>query len=499
MNISHKSSLISSDTLIVLHPAADSLESDVQALLPADIAAHIAQVFSLGDFAGKPGQQKEIYTGNANHPRVVLIGYGEGPTVRHAKQAVGRGIIAAQGHKAKSVSLVLGGGELASDVAGQAVAVAAVTAAYAFDTYKQKDNKVSPIKSFTIVSQLAGKELAGLKKGLKRGQAIGEGINLTRQLGNVPPTEMTPTYLAKTAKAMTQKGKVSVQVFNRPEMKKMGMGCLLGVARGSSEAPKFIIVNYKGGKTGDKPTVLVGKGITFDSGGLSIKPDAYMSDMKYDMLGAATVLGTLQSAIALGLKKNIIGVVPSCENMPDGESYRPDDILTAMNGKTVEVRNTDAEGRLILSDALSYVTMKLKPKTVVDFATLTGACMVALGNERSGLFSPDNELARDLYNAGDTVGEQLWRLPLGEEYTEGVKSEVADVKNLGSVGGSERLAGASTAAAFLQEFTKDKSGKTPYPWAHIDLSCSYYGGKGLPHIRAGANGFGVETMINWLS
>lgn len=489
------------DALVVLHPASTELSVSVQALLPEDIAPHVMQVFALGDFAGKKGQHVTVYTGNANAPRVIMVGVGAEPSVRNLKQAIGRGVIAAQESNASRVGLLITQDliDLPAKELGQLIATSADVSAYAFDDYMNSEKKITPITSLEIITDITGSAKRALATGLERGSAIAEGVNLTRALGNTPPHDMTPAFLAKQAQSLAKKGLVDVTVLEKADMKKLGMGCLLGVASGSDLPPKFIIVEYNGGKKTEKPTVLVGKGITFDSGGLSLKPDPHMNDMKYDMLGAATVLGTLKAAIGVGLKKNIIGVIPSCENMPDGNSYRPDDILRAMNGKTVEIKNTDAEGRLILADALSYVTEKFTPKHVIDFATLTGACMIALGDERSGLFSPDTDLARKLYADAESVGEQLWRLPLGEEYTEGVQSDVADVKNLGTVGGSNRLAGASTAAAFLQEFTKDKDGRTPYPWAHIDLSCSHYAGKGKPHIRGGANGFGVETMIAHLS
>jgi leucyl aminopeptidase len=220
-----------------------------------------------------------------------------------------------------------------------------------------------------------------------------------------------------------------------------------------------------------------------------------MRDMKFDMLGAATVLGVVKAAASLQLKKNIVGLLPACENMPGKEAYRPDDILTAMNGKTVLVENTDAEGRLILADALCYAA-RYNPKEVIDFATLTGACMVAIGTERSGLFSQNEKIVEKLQASSETVGEQLWRLPLGEEYSEAMKCEVADIKNIGG----SRYGGASTAAAFLEFFTHDaKSGKPNYPWAHIDLSSCYLGSKGKPFMRGGATGFGVETMVEYLS
>jgi len=302
---------------------------------------------------------------------------------------------------------------------------------------------------------------------------------------------MTPTLLAKEALKLSKENpKIKVKILSRPEMKKLNMGCLLGVSQGSVEEPKFIILEYYGAGKTKQPTVLAGKGITFDSGGLGIKPGNYMTDMKFDMLGAATVFGIIKAAAGLKLKKNIVGLVPSCENMPSGSSYRPDDILTAHNGKSVEIIHTDAEGRLILADALSYA-VKYKPKEVIDFATLTGACMVALGSERSGVFGTSEKIINRLENKAKEVGEQLWHLPLGEEYSEAMKSEVADIKNLGGVNSQPGHGGASTAAAFLQFFTD-------YPWAHIDLSCSHYSGKGKPWIRGGANGFGVQTIIEYL-
>jgi leucyl aminopeptidase len=249
------------------------------------------------------------------------------------------------------------------------------------------------------------------------------------------------------------------------------------------------VLEYWGDKKDIKPIVLVGKGVTFDSGGLSIKPGDYMVDMKYDMLGAATALATLKITAELNQKKNLVVIVPAVENMPGGDAYRPDDILIAMNGKSVEIKNTDAEGRLILADALCYAS-RYKPQEVIDLATLTGACAVALGLERSGLFSKNKTMTEKLLNSSESIGENLWHLPLGEEYSDAMKSEVADIKNTGGVGG-DRYGGSSTAAAFLEFFTD-------YDWAHIDMSSAIFGGKGKPWIRPGANGFGVQTLVDYL-
>jgi len=459
-----------------------------------DMASHIGEAI-LADFGGKSGQSLMLY-GGEQYPRLLLAGLGKERevTMRSWRKLVGSGVIAAQDKKATSLTLVLPSAIttiFGSRHLGQVTTVAADVAAYSYDDMKAKDARIKPLESFTMLGELPKGERAKFEMGVKDGRVISGGVNLTRHLGNTPPSIMTPTLLAKeTERAFHGDTKVKVTVLSRPEMKRLGMGCLLGVSRGSSEEPKFVIVEYTGTAKEKKPTVLVGKGITFDSGGLSLKPSNFMSDMKFDMLGAATVVGTLKAAAELRLKKNIIGLIPTCENMPSGESYRPDDILVAMNGKSVEIQNTDAEGRLILADALSFAGKKYDPKEVIDFATLTGACVVAIGTERSGLFSDEEKIVQGLLKASESIGEQLWRLPLGEEYTEAMKSEVADLKNIGGVGGPS-YGGASTAAAFLKEFTS-------YPWAHIDLSSSYKGNKGSAHIRAGANGFGVETMIEYL-
>ncbi|MFH1286726.1 MAG: leucyl aminopeptidase [Candidatus Magasanikbacteria bacterium] len=455
-----------------------------------------SEIEKLKDFEAKSKQQTLFYTGEKSVPRVLLLGLGKEKelTVRAYKQMIGGAVITLQGKKMQVLGFLIPEElikEFSAKKLGKETMIAIETANYAFDEHKKKDDQVKPLKEVWF-SGLEDKKMKDqFEKGIEEGQKIGECVNMTRQLGNTPPTVMTPAFLAKEAEKLAKDFfSIKTTVLSLAEIKKKKMGCLLGVARGSREEPKFIIVEYTGDKAKDRPIVLVGKGITFDSGGLSIKPGNFMTDMKFDMLGAATVLGSLRAVAALGLKKHLIGLIPTCENMPGGDAYRPDDILTAMNGKTVLVENTDAEGRLILADALSYAST-LKPKHVINFATLTGACMVALGNERSGLFSKDKEIVEKLKKSSEEVGEQVWHLPMGEEYTEAMKCEIADVKNLGGVGG-DRYAGASTAAAFLEYFTD-------YPFAHIDLSCSYYGGKGKSFIRSGANGFGVQTMVEYLT
>jgi leucyl aminopeptidase len=487
--------------VIALPVFADGLMDAVRSF-DTTIESYISSAISQ-DFSGKKGETALLYGGD-KYSRLLLIGLGSEKdlSIRVWKQMVGSAIIMAQGKKAQTVGIYLPTvvvETLGAKGVGSSTAISADVAEYAFDHHKKESTRTRDVKELFIFGTLVSAKKKQFDSGLSEGRLIADGVNTTRHLGNTPPSIMTPTFLASEAvKSFRGVKSVKVTVLGRAEIKKHGMGCLIGVSQGSKEEPKFIIVEYSGTTKDKKPTVLVGKGITFDSGGLSLKPSNSMSDMKFDMLGGATVIGILKSAVNLGLKKNIIGLIPSCENMPSGESYRPDDILTAMNGLSVEVQNTDAEGRLILADALSYVGAKYKPKEVIDFATLTGACVVALGNERSGLFSTDEKLVEKISTASFAVGEQLWRLPLGEEYREAMKSDVADIKNIGGVP-SGGYAGASTGAAFLETFTEDvETGRQLYPWAHIDLSASYYPGKGKSYIRGGSNGFGVETFVEFL-
>jgi leucyl aminopeptidase len=293
---------------------------------------------------------------------------------------------------------------------------------------------------------------------------------LVRDLGNLPPNVCTPSYLVERARAIArQHRRLSVKALGLAEIRRLKMGAFLAVTQGSAEPPRFIVLQYRGGKPSDRPCVLVGKGITFDTGGISIKPAAAMDEMKYDMCGAATVLGVLQTAAELGLAQNIIGIVPTCENMPGGKATRPGDIVRTMQGTTVEILNTDAEGRLILCDAMTYA-QRFKPAALIDIATLTGACVIALGRVRSGVFSNNEPLADALLAAGQAADDRAWRLPLDDEYGEQLKSNFADLANVGG-----REGGAITAAHFLARFTGG------VPWAHLDIA-------GTAWIQGGAKG-----------
>lgn len=327
-------------------------------------------------------------------------------------------------------------------------------------------------------------DLPQAEVGLAQGQAIGQGMSLAKDLGNLPGNICTPAYLAQQAKTLAkQHKKLSTKVLEEADMEKLGMGSLLSVSRGSREPAKLIIMEHKGGKPSDKPIVLVGKGLTFDAGGISLKPAAGMDEMKYDMCGAAAVFGAVQAACELDLPLNIVGVVPSSENLPDGAANKPGDIVTSMAGITIEILNTDAEGRLILCDALTYVEQNYDPAAVVDMATLTGACVIALGSHASGLFSNNDRLSKALLSAGELAGDRAWGLPLWPEYDQQLKSPFADVANIGG-----REAGAITAASFLARFTKKLR------WAHIDIAgTAWNSGK-----NKGATGRPVPLLTEYL-
>ncbi len=323
---------------------------------------------------------------------------------------------------------------------------------------------------------------AKIESSIKIGQALGEGETLCKQLSDLPGNICTPTYLAEQAKKLSKQYEITTTVLDEAKMKKLKMGSLLSVSRGSREPAKLIVMEYMAGKKGDKPLVLIGKGLTFDAGGISIKPSAAMDEMKYDMCGGATVFGVMRALGELGVPINVVGVVPSSENLPDGDANKPGDIVTSMAGTTIEILNTDAEGRLILCDALTYCA-KFDPEVVIDIATLTGACTVALGQHASGLFSNDDALANQLLESGERAADRAWRLPVWDEYQQQLKSNFADVANIGG-----RFAGAVTAACFLKRFCED------YRWAHLDIAGTAWRSGGAK----GATGRPVALLLDFV-
>ncbi len=334
----------------------------------------------------------------------------------------------------------------------------ALDATYKFDQFKSKKDEVRrPLRKLTLAVERRN-ELSQAEEAMAQGLAIAEGMAMTKNLGNLPANICHPTYLAEQAQAMAKEFNLGCEILERADMEKLGMHSLLSVSQGSRQPPKLIVLTYKGAKASDKPIVLVGKGVTFDTGGISLKPGAEMDEMKYDMCGAASVLGTMQAVARMALPINLTIVVPATENMPDGMATRPGDIVTSMSGQTIEILNTDAEGRLILCDALTYAE-RFEPDTVIDVATLTGACVVALGHIATGLFSNKDALARDLLDAGDESYDRAWHMPLWDDYQDLLKSPFADMGNIGG-----RWGGSITAACFLSRFTKK------FEWAHLDIA-----------------------------
>ena len=357
-----------------------------------------------------------------------------------------------------------------------------VEATYLFNPFKSKEKKITSLKKITLATP-SRKGLDILKNTLNRGKAIANGVNLARELGDLPGNICTPSYLANQSRKLAKKHtKLSCKVLSEKQMKTLGMGALLSVTAGTVEPAKMIVLEYLGGKSGDKPIVLVGKGVTFDSGGISLKPGGAMDEMKYDMCGAASVLGTFSTLIEAGLPVNVVGIIPAVENMPSGTATKPGDIVKSMSGQTIEVLNTDAEGRLILCDALTYAG-RYKPKSIIDIATLTGACVMALGSHASGILSNNDALAAQLETAGQTSGDRIWRLPLWNEYDKQLKSNFADMANIGG-----RPAGTITAACFLGRFTKD------YKWAHLDIAGTAWNSGG----NKGATGRPVPLLTQYL-
>jgi len=346
----------------------------------------------------------------------------------------------------------------------------------------EKDETLQKLRKLTWVAQNKTDQKV-IDRGIEVGVAIAQGITLAKELGDLPGNICTPSYLAEQAKAMGNQNKnLKVTILDERKMEDLGMGALLSVSKGSREPAKMIIMDYKGGKKGKKPIVLVGKGLTFDSGGISIKPGAGMDEMKYDMCGGASVFGTIKTIAQLGLPLNVIGVVPSSENMPDGLASKPGDIITSLSGQTIEVLNTDAEGRLILCDALTY-SERFDPDTVIDIATLTGAIIVALGKQASGIFSNHAPLSKALIEVGEDCGDRCWEFPIWDEYQDQLKSNFADMANIGG-----REAGSITAACFLSRYTKK------FKWAHIDIAGTAWVSGG----NKGATGRPVPLLVNYL-
>ncbi|MDB5873206.1 MAG: pepA [Ramlibacter sp.] len=403
------------------------------------------------DVEAKPGKLLQAYrSAGIAAPRVVLAGCGDGSGKRvHAAVQAAVGALRASGAKRLVIFLPAD----AKEDAVRAAVAATAESSYVYVATKSKPEG-RELQRVTIGVADAKRQ----QPAFAAAQAAANGIEFARELGNLPPNHATPTRLGEEAKKLAKAHGMQCEVLGPKEVAKIGMGSFMAVAQGSDEPLRFIVLKYLGAASGEAPVVLIGKGITFDSGGISIKPSQDMDEMKFDMGGAASVLGTFRALGELKPAINVIGLIPSCENMPDGRSVKPGDIVKSLSGQTIEILNTDAEGRLILCDALTYAE-RFKPRAVVDIATLTGACVVALGGVRSGLFASDDALAQALLEAGETAMDACWRMPLDDEYSEGLKSNFADVANVAG-----RAGGAVVAAKFLQRFAGS------FPWAHLDIA-----------------------------
>ena len=431
-----------------------------------DEKASLTAAIKSGDISGKAGTTLLLHRASGSTRRVLLVGLGKEGEVSDrnfitAAQSVAR-VFATLGSNDALVALpfdVVQGRD--ADWAQRTMVLALRESIYRADILKsKKDENRSGVTKLTLA--VDEKSLTHARKTLSQSVALANGIDLSKTLGNLPPNICTPTYLATTAKQLGREFKLGVEVLDRKQLEALKMGSFLSVTNGSDQPPKFIILKHMGGKAKDAPIVLVGKGITFDTGGISLKPGSGMDEMKYDMCGAASVLGTFRAIAEMQLNLNVIGVIPTCENMPSGRATRPGDIVTSMSGQTIEILNTDAEGRLILCDALTYVE-RFKPACVVDIATLTGACVTALGHHNTGLFtrhdSTHDALANELLAAGKAANDTAWRMPIEEAYQEQLKSNFADIANIGGPPG-----GSITAACFLERFTRK------YSWAHLDIA-----------------------------
>lgn len=447
----------------------------------------ISRILRCGDINGASGDELMLHNvPNLKAERVLLVGCGKASELTHQRFSTILGNVSGSLSKANIKNAVISLTDLDNKTLSQTLQVRLATEALHHSNYQFSELKDKPSSFTKATLHFADKRAAAMKKAklaVQIGNAIGLGRNTARDLGNLPGNICTPTYLAKQATQYDKNyGKLKTTVLNQKEMEKLGMGSLLSVSKGSRTPPKFIVMHYNGGKKSDSPYVLVGKGVTFDSGGISIKPGAAMDEMKYDMCGAAGVMGTMVTVNELKLPINVVAIVPSVENMPDGAASKPGDIVTSMSGQTIEILNTDAEGRLILCDALTY-SEKFKPKSVIDVATLTGACVVALGAHPAGLLSNQQKLADQILGAGNECGDRAWQMPLWDDYQDQLKSNFADMANIGG-----REAGTITAACFLSRFTKKLN------WAHLDIAgVAWLGG-----ANKGATGRPVPLLTQYL-
>lgn len=474
----------SENDLLYLGIFQDKKLNPQQRSLDSLLENRLSRAIELDRFTGRKDKQLMLY-GDDSIKRIVLIGLGQQKkyTSDRARSTAANITNHANSLNVSEFSVDGDSFNLGKNTNAQAFAEGLLLGSYEFNNYKSQNEDDVKVESMTMFGNVD-------KKSLNKGLILGTSVGFARDLGNHPANILTPTYIAKEAKNIAEKSpKMNYRVFDGKEFKKMGMGAFHGVAQGAKEPAKMIIVEYNGGRKTQKPIALVGKGLTFDSGGISIKPPPKMDEMKFDMCGSATVMGVLQAVSRLKPRINIIFAIGSTENMPGGNAQRPGDIVTAYNGKTIEVLNTDAEGRLVLADVLSYVNTKYEPAAILDFATLTGAVLVALGNRASGVMGNDVSFMKEVKKASESSFEKVWELPLWDEYTSEIQGKYADLKNIGE----HRLAGTITAGAFLKEFVGDT------PWVHLDIAGTAWGPKEPSYQpKVGATGVAVRLVYQLL-
>jgi len=451
----------------------------------------LTRALRAGHFNGAAGQMVEVVAPTGlRASRVIAVGLGKPADITElglegaGGSVVGR--LLRSGETTVSFAAdAIKGCKMSAAVIAARLANGAVLASYSFDAYRTtlKPEQKPTLKTVNVM--VANQATA--RKAYRPLAKVGEGVFFTRDLVTEPANVIYPKTLSREARKLTKLG-VKVEVLGRARMEQLGMGALLGVAQGSEREPQLVVMRYDGGKRGQAPLAFVGKGVTFDSGGISIKPAQGMEDMKWDMGGSAVVLGLMKALAGRKAKCNVVGVVGLVENMPSGTAQRPGDVVTSMSGQTIEVINTDAEGRLVLADALWYTQKRFKPKLMIDLATLTGAMIIALGQEQAGVFASDDKLAERLSASGKNVGELVWRLPMSAEYDKLINSDIADMKNVGGRG-----AGSITAAQFLQRFTNG------VPWAHLDIAGVTWSNKAKPTVPKGGTGFGVRLLDDFVA
>jgi len=480
---------VDADALAVAVFKGEKADDGILKTLDKVAGGVVNSVIKSEEFSAKEGETAYFHLTDSGlrARRLLLVGCGDRSEykARQVSQMAGSAARFLRSKNAKTIAIMpRSDGDV--EKAAQWTISGAVMGLFEPDKYRTKDKEQRQVERFEVVIEGADKK--ALERGAERGRIIGESVNFTRDLANEPGGYMTPTHMAERAKKIAKDFGLSIDVLDQKQIEKLGMGSFLGVARGSEEPPKLIVLKYTPPKKvkSDGLLALVGKGITFDSGGISLKPGENMELMKYDMSGAATVMGTMRAIAQLKPSVPVLGIAPCCENLPSGKATKPGDVLRAMTGKTIEVINTDAEGRLILADGIAYAK-KLGATQIIDMATLTGAVSIALGDVNTAILGTDQKLIDSFIAAGKEVGEKFWQLPLDNEYTNQIKSDIADIKNVGG-----KKAGTITATAFLKEFADGVS------WAHLDIAGTAWGDPATPYRSKGPTGVAVRTLVEFI-